>query len=81
VFFPQPRLDFYACVQAKKRKDSPHGAASRSSSSSSSSTTTDTDDDASSEQKPVEPVIGGLRYKPKIMTNPVTKEELLGPFY
>jgi hypothetical protein len=25
VLFPQPRLDFYACVQAKKRKDSPHG--------------------------------------------------------
>jgi hypothetical protein len=25
VFFPQPRLDFYALVQAKKRKDSPHG--------------------------------------------------------
>ena len=24
-FFPQPRLDFYALVQAKKRKDSPHG--------------------------------------------------------
>lgn len=22
---PSPRLDFYACVQAKKRKDSPHG--------------------------------------------------------
>ncbi len=26
LLFPQPRLDFYACVQAKKRKDSPHGA-------------------------------------------------------
>lgn len=25
LLFPQPRLDFYACVQAKKRKDSPHG--------------------------------------------------------
>lgn len=25
VLFPQPRLDFYACVQARKRKDSPHG--------------------------------------------------------
>ena len=25
ILFPQPRLDFYACVQAKKRKDSPHG--------------------------------------------------------
>ena len=25
IFIPQPRLDFYACVQAKKRKDSPHG--------------------------------------------------------
>jgi hypothetical protein len=25
LFIPQPRLDFYACVQAKKRKDSPHG--------------------------------------------------------
>lgn len=23
--FPQPRLDFYAMVQAKKRLDSPHG--------------------------------------------------------
>ncbi len=23
--FPQPRLDFYALVQARKRKDSPHG--------------------------------------------------------
>jgi SAM-dependent methyltransferase len=25
VAFPQPRLDFYAVVQARKRKDSPHG--------------------------------------------------------
>lgn len=25
VLFPLPRLDFYALVQAKKRKDSPHG--------------------------------------------------------
>ena len=25
ILFPRPRLDFYACVQAKKRKDSPHG--------------------------------------------------------
>lgn len=25
VVFPSPRMDFYACVQAKKRKDSPHG--------------------------------------------------------
>jgi hypothetical protein len=25
VMFPNPRLDFYACVQATKRKDSPHG--------------------------------------------------------
>lgn len=29
VLFPQPRLDFYACVQARKRKDSPHGAGER----------------------------------------------------
>ena len=25
IFFPQLRLDFYALVQARKRKDSPHG--------------------------------------------------------
>ena len=25
TLFPSPRLDFYACVQAKKRKDSLHG--------------------------------------------------------
>ena len=25
ALFPQKRLDFYACVQARKRKDSPHG--------------------------------------------------------
>lgn len=25
VLFPSPRLDFYACVEARKRKDSKHG--------------------------------------------------------
>jgi hypothetical protein len=25
VLFPSPRLDFYAVIQARKRKDSPHG--------------------------------------------------------
>ena len=25
ALFPSPRLDFYACVEARKRRDSPHG--------------------------------------------------------
>ena len=25
IFFPSPRMDFYACVEARKLKDSPHG--------------------------------------------------------
>ena len=63
IFFPQPRLDFYALVQAKKRKDSPHGV--------------DT-------QRPPEgtgPVEEGVQYKPKVVTNLLSKEQSLGPYY
>jgi SAM-dependent methyltransferase len=63
VIFPQPRLDFYAVVQAKKKEGSPHG-------------TQPLPTDA-----PTEPVEEGLRYKPRVVKNPVTKEEALGPFY
>lgn len=63
ALFPQPRLDFYACVQAKKKKSSPHGK-------------TPLPDNA-----PTEPVIEGKRFAPRLIRNPVTKEEQLGPYY
>jgi SAM-dependent methyltransferase len=62
IFFPRPRLDFYAVVQARKRKNSPHGKVTY--------------------DKEAEPgTESGLRYKPKLVTNPATKELRPGPFY
>lgn len=63
ALFPQPRLDFYAVVQAKKKKNSPHGK------------------QPLADNAPTEPVVEGRRYEPRIVKNPVTKDEMLGPFY
>lgn len=63
LIYPEPRMDFYGCVQAKKKKNSPHGV------------------NTIREPEGSEPRIEGLKYKPKIIVNPVTKEENLGPFY
>ena len=63
ALFPQPRLDFYAIVQAKKKKNSPHGQQQLA------------------EDAPTEPVVEGRRYEPRVVKNPVTKEEMLGPFF
>lgn len=71
---PQPRLDFYACVQAKKKKNSPHGRVEVAS--------IDKDKkEGYEEEEQTEPVVEGRRYAPKIIKNPITKEERLGPYY
>jgi hypothetical protein len=74
--FPQPRLDFYACVQAKKKANSPHGNGNRI------GIGNDKGSESESERgAPTGPAVEGLRFAPKVIKNPVTKEELLGPFY
>ena len=65
VFFPQPRLDFYAVVQAKKKKNSPHGKVNVR--------------DPNNQQ--TENRIEGARYAPKTFVDPVRKETTTGPFY
>jgi len=66
VFFPQPRLDFFACVQAKKKKDSPHGRDG---------------DTKRYDSVPDKPVEKGIRYKPRILPNLNTEEDSLTPYY
>ena len=65
TFFPQPRLDFYAVVQAKKKKNSPHGKVNSR--------------DPNDQQ--TENRIEGAKYAPKIFVDPVRKESTIGPFY
>eukprot|EP01038_Epipyxis_sp_PR26KG_P008398 gene8398-11356_t len=63
TFFPQPRLDFYACVEARKRSDSPHGK------------------NTVREDPSKAPDIEGIKFRPRVMTTPITNEENFGPFY
>ena len=75
VFFPQPRLDFYACVQARKKKNL---------NGNKDGVNNNEDENETSNEKVIkttEPVVEGQKYAPKIITNPVTKESALGPFY
>lgn len=53
LFFPQPRMDFYALVQAKKSKSSPHG-------------TNRPDGEKPPIGKPEE---RGLEFKPRVLEN------------
>lgn len=68
VLFPNPRLDFYACVEAKKRKDSPHGGP-------------DADRMRAEAEAAGIPAIQGARYQPKYRQDPDTKLRKLAPFY
>ena len=65
VLWPNPRMDFYACVQARKRKDSPHGRGGEA--------VVDEADGAPKET--------GLRYKPKVTLNTGTKKPSLSPYF
>ena len=65
VLYPNPRVDFYACVQARKKKDSPHGKP----------------DDPRRKEDPGIPEIEGEKYQPKVLEDPVTKERNLAPYY
>ena len=67
AFFPQRRLDFYALVQARKRRDSPHGQ-------------WEGGQDGRPMAEP--PTVDGLRWAPKPTLNPAQgPDERLGPFY
>ena len=69
LFFPQPRLDFFAVIQARKLKSSPHP-------------TMGADDKQVTEHADIlENPIVGARYAPRVVTNPATGEQRLGPFY
>lgn len=68
LLFPQPRLDFYACVQARKRKDSPHGRRDRKL-------------DDGDEKPPPAPEEEGGRFKPKTEVTEVTRYETLTPYF
>lgn len=65
AFFPQPRLDFYACVQARKRKDSPHGK----------------DRDRDIEDGDVAREIEGEKYRPKVKWSNGIQDIGLTPYY
>ena len=68
ALFPQKRLDFYALVQAKKRKDSPHGKWEATGGLRPSLTGP--------------PSVEGLRWAPKEQPpGDSTNEKRLGPFY
>ena len=69
VLFPQPRLDFFAVVQARKRKDSPHG---RDSSDAESN-----EDSNGRTSNPIE----GEKYRPKLVKAEYGKYEKLSPYY
>ena len=66
ALFPSPRLDFYAIVQAKKKKQSPHGLNSIN---------------HGRERPQTKPEIEGEQYAPKVIINPVTREKNFGPYY
>jgi hypothetical protein len=65
VFFPEPRLDFYACVQARKRKDSPHGRRGI--------------DEAPPPPSPAREE--GAKWKPKVRVGEANREVGLTPFF
>lgn len=65
LLFPIPRLDFFAVVEARKRKDSPHGK----------NTIRETPPDDP------EDLIEGKRFRPRVVKDPVSKEERFGPWY
>lgn len=66
VLFPQPRLDFYALVQARKRKDSPHGQ---------------WEGGLEGRPKPEPAAVEGLRWSPKPIEDRTGEGDRLGPFY
>ena len=68
MLFPNPRVDFYACVEARKKKSSPHGGESADRMR------------AEAAAKGI-PEIRGLEFKPKYLQDPVTGLRQLGPFY
>lgn len=67
VLFPQPRLDFYAVVQARKRKDSPHGK----------DTVFVTDPEVIARGNEVR----GEQFQPRVLPGGSGLEERFGPYY
>lgn len=71
VLFPQPRLDFYAVVEARKRKDSPHGR----------NTTSNKDNDEIDDRSlDLKNPIQGERYKPKYIVDALSRRKKLTPY-
>lgn len=68
VLFPEPRLDFYACVQARKRKDSPHGRRRG-------------EIEEEIRPPPSPPKEEGTRWKPKVKIGDANREIGLTPFF
>jgi len=65
LLFPSPRLDFYACVEARKKTSSPYGRPGSR---------------PPPEDVPPGRV-EGLKYRPKLDRDFVTNKERLSPFY
>mmetsp|Transcript_11913 Transcript_11913/g.19903 ORF Transcript_11913/g.19903 Transcript_11913/m.19903 type:complete len:385 (-) Transcript_11913:1852-3006(-) len=70
VLFPNPRADFYACVEAKKKKKSPHGKPK-----------VGPDDINGDGENNDGPLLEGMRYRPKLTSDPNTVTERLSPYY
>lgn len=65
ALFPNPRMDFYACVEARKAADSPHGQ----------------DEQNSADTVDVAPAIEGAQYKPKQIKDVNTNKLKWSPYY
>jgi SAM-dependent methyltransferase len=77
IAFPQPRLDFYSVIQARKSKKSSHGKEKNITETRARSS----DSDGYENERTKENRIEGMRYAPKVVTNPATKQRRMGPFY